>query len=202
MTKLADNGYPIHDLLRQRWSPRSFSDKNVEPEKLRSVLEAARWAASSRNAQPWHFIVATKEDVKEYERLLSCLNERNQKWARNAPVLMLSVAQLRDESGGKENRFAFHDVGLAVENLIIQAQVFDLFVHQMGGFDCEKARDEFSIPENFEPVAAMSLGYLGEPDSLPQDIKERELAPRSRRSLKEFVFSGSWGQTSSLVDDS
>jgi len=128
--KSAQTLYPIEDLLRQRWSPLAFSDRMVEPEKLRSVLEAARWAASSYNEQPWSFIVATKENQAEFERLLGCLAEGNQEWARNAPVLMLSVAQLKFERNGKDNRHAFHDVGAAAAELAIQATANGLFIHR------------------------------------------------------------------------
>lgn len=202
MEKLADSKHPIHDLLRRRWSPRVFSDHAVEPEKLRSLLEAARWAPSSYNEQPWSFFVATKENPVEYERLLSCLVEGNQRWAKRAGVLMLSVAKLhfeRPPGRGTPNRHAFHDVGLAVENLVVQATALGLVVHQMAGFHLEKARELFRIPEGYEPVAAIALGYAGDPATLPEPLRERELAPRTRKPLEEFVFTGQWGQTSPLV---
>lgn len=199
MQKLAETRYPIHELLRERWSPRAFADRMVEPEKLRSLLEAARWAPSSFNEQPWSFIVATKEHPGEYERLLSCLVEGNVRWAQHAPVLMLSVAKLAFERNGKPNRHAFHDVGLAVENLVIQATVLGLAVHQMAGFHVDKARELFSIPDGHEPVAALVLGFPGDPAGLPEDLRERELAPRIRKPLESFVFTGQWGQPSPLV---
>lgn len=197
--KPAEITYPIHDLLRRRWSPRAFSDRMIEPEKLRSLLEAARWAPSSFNEQPWSFIVATKENETEYNRLLSCLTEGNIPWAQHASVLMLSVAKLHFDRNRKGNRHAFHDVGLAVENLVIQATALGLFAHQMAGFHVEKARELFNIPEGYEPVAMMALGYLGDAVTLPEQLRERELAPRSRKPLETFVFTGSWGQTSPLV---
>lgn len=199
MEKLAETKHPIHDLLRRRWSPRAFSDRAVEPEKLRSLLEAARWAPSSYNEQPWSFIAATKENSAEYERLLSCLVEGNQQWGKTAPVLMLSVAKLCFERNGKPNRHAFHDVGLAAENLVIQAMALGLFVHQMAGFHVEKARELFRIPEGYEPVAAIAVGYAGDPETLPEPLRERELAPSTRKPLEQFVFTGHWGQTSPLV---
>ena len=133
--KTAHTQYPIEYVLRQRWSPLAFSEQLVEPEKLGSVLEAARWAASSYNEQPWSFIVATKENQAEFDRLLGCLAEGNQVWARNAPVLMMSVAKLYFERNGVENRHAFHDVGAAAASLAIQAMANGLFIHQMAGFD-------------------------------------------------------------------
>jgi nitroreductase len=199
MQKLAETTHEIHELLRERWSPRAFADRMVEPEKLRSLLEAARWAPSSFNEQPWSFIVATKEHPGEYERLLSCLVEGNVRWAQHAPVLMLSVARLAFERNQKPNRHAFHDVGLSVENLVIQATALGLAVHQMAGFHVDKARELFSIPDGHEPVAALVLGFPGDPAGLPEDLREREVAPRIRKPLESFVFSGQWGQSSPLV---
>ena len=199
MEKLAVTQYPIHDLLGRRWSPRAFSERPVEPEELRSLLEAARWAPSSYNEQPWSFLVATKESPVEYDRLLSCLIEGNQRWAKTAPVLMLSVAKLRFDHNGALNRHAFHDVGLAVENLIVQATALGLAAHQMAGFEVEKARELYRIPEGHDPVAAIALGYPGDPESLPERLRERELAPRTRKPPEKFVFSGEWGKPSQLA---
>lgn len=199
MQKAAETRYPIHQLLRERWSPRAFADRMVEPEKLRSLLEAARWAPSSSNEQPWSFIVATKEHAGEYERLLSCLVEGNVRWAQHAQVLMLSVAKLVFERNQKPNRHAFHDVGLAVENLIIQATALGLFAHQMAGFHADRAREMYGIPEGYDPVAAMVIGYLDDPGLLPDDLRDREMAPRTRKPMESFVFSDQWGQPSRLV---
>ncbi len=199
MGKIAQTQHPIHDLLKHRWSSLAFSNRSVEPEKLCCLLEAARWAPSSYNEQPWSFIVATQEDQTEYNRLLNCLVETNRQWAAQAPVLILSVAKHHFEGNGQPNRHAFHDVGLAVENLVTQAVALDLFVHQMAGFQVEKARELFSIPEGYEPVAAIAVGYLGNPQSLSESLRQRQLAPRTRKPLAEFVFTGSWGQTSPLV---
>ncbi len=199
MEKPADANFPIHDLIRRRWSPRAFSPRPVESEKLLAILEAARWAASSFNEQPWSFLVATREDTSEHDRMVSCLVEGNMAWARGAPVLMLSVAKLFFEKNGKPNRHAFHDVGLAVENLVIQATVLGLFVHQMAGFSVEKARQLFGIPDGQEPVAAIALGYPADPETLTQQLREKEMAPRVRKSLQEFVFMGQWSRTFPLV---
>ncbi|PMB12960.1 nitroreductase [Fischerella thermalis CCMEE 5282] len=194
MQKLAKTQYPIHNLLQSRWSPLAFSQQVVEPEKLLSVLEAARWTASSFNEQPWSFIITTKKNPTEFDHLLGCLTETNQQWAQDAPVLMLSVAKLRFDRNGKENRHAFHDVGAAVANLVIQATAVGLFVHQMAGFDVEKAREVFGIPDDYEPVTAIAIGYLGDPQKLPENLLQRELAPRTRKPLEKFVFTGNWGQ--------
>jgi nitroreductase len=198
MDKQAQTHYPIEDVLRQRWSPLAFSDRKVELEKLQSVLEAASWAASSYNEQPWRYIIATQENQAEFDRLLGCLAEGNQEWARNAPVLMLSVAKLTFESNGKENRHAFHDVGAASATLAIQSTALGLFIHQMAGFDALKARETYNIPDGYEPVAAIALGYLGAPQALSEKLQQREYNPRSRKPLANFVFSGSWNQPSSV----
>ncbi|TLY22155.1 MAG: nitroreductase [Nitrospirae bacterium] len=199
MEKPAVTHYPIHDLLKRRWSPRAFSDRRVEPATLRSLLEAARWAPSSFNEQPWSFIVATKDDQTEFGRLLSCLVEGNIQWAQHAPVLMVSVARLSFEDNGKPNRHALHDVGQAVANLIVQATAVGLMVHQMAGILPDMIRELYSLPEGYEPVAGIALGYPGDPQKLPESLRQRELAPRERKPLTEFVFSGRWGKTSPLV---
>jgi Nitroreductase len=155
MEKPAETQYPIHELLQRRWSPRAFSDKPVGHEHLCSLLEAARWAPSSNNEQPWHFLIATKQDQADYDRLLSCLKITNQLWARLAPVLMMSVAKLVFTDDGGSNRHAFHDVGLAVENLIVQATALGLMVHQMAGIYPDQVRELYGIPAEYEVVAAM-----------------------------------------------
>src|SRR6185436_6826024 len=146
MEKPAPTDYPVEEIIRRRWSPRSFAEQPVEPDKLRSLLEAARWAPSSFNEQPWSYIIATKDKPDEFAQLLSCLVEKNQQWAQLAPVLMVSVAKLNFEKNGKPNRHAFHDVGLAVANMIVQATAFGLFVHQMAGFSPDKVREIFGVP--------------------------------------------------------
>jgi nitroreductase len=199
MEKPAATTYPIEHLLQQRWSPRAFAERPVEPEKLLRLWEAARWSASCANQQPWYFLVATREDSAEYARMLSCLRENNQQWAARAPVLMVSVAKLSFDANGQPNRYAFHDVGLAVANLIVQATALGLFVHQMAGFYPDKVRALYSVPEDFEPVAGIVLGYPGEAATLPEDLQQREAAPRVRRPLDTFVFQGTWGRIASLV---
>jgi len=199
MEKLADTTYPIEPVLKRRWSPRAFADRPVELAKLLSLWEAARWAASCSNQQPWYFIVATREDAAEYARLLSCLRENNQQWASHAPVLMVSVAKLAFDMNSQPNRYAFHDVGLAVANLIVQATALGLFVHQMAGFYPDKVRELYGVPDGFEPVAGIVLGYPGDPAILSEELQQRELAPRARNPLTTFVFQGTWGQTAPLV---
>lgn len=195
----AETSVPIHDVLKERWSPRAFDSRAVEPEKLRSLAEAARWAASSFNAQPWYFIVATRDDPENFKRVLESFVEFNQGWAKSAPVIGLSVAGLKFENNGQPNRHAFHDVGQAAANIALQATSLGLQIHQMAGIRPDKARQLFSIPEGYEAVAGFALGYPGDPASLPDQLRERELAPRVRKPLKSFVFEGKWGQTANFV---
>ncbi len=201
MGKEAATRYPIHPLLQQRWSPRAFSDRMVEKDKLLSLLEAARWAPSSFNEQPWSFILATKDNRVDYERLLRCLVDGNIRWAQQAPLLMLSVAKLHFDHNGKPNRHAFHDVGLAAANLIIQASALGLYVHQMAGVHLDRAREAFQIPDSAEPVAAMAVGYLGDPQQLAEELRDKESTPRTRKPLSDFVFSGAWSRPSPLLND-
>ena len=199
--KRADPQHPVHELIRARWSPRAFAGTPVPPDVLRSILEAARWAPSSFNEQPWRFIVATKGDEEAYEKLLHCFNEKNRTWARLAPVLMISVAKRHFSKNEKPNRHAWHDVGHAVANLTLQALVHGVYVHQMAGILPDVIRETYAIPEEFEPVAGLALGYLGDPEDLPEERQASEFARRSRRSLEEMVFSGSWGEAPSLLLD-
>jgi nitroreductase len=188
-----DVDYPIVDLLRRRWSPRAFAERPVELEKLRSIFEAARWAPSSFNAQPWSFIVATKHgDLADYQRMLGCLVESNQHWAKSAPVLIVSVATGAFEHNAKPNRHAFYDTGAAVAMLTVQATALDLHVHQMAGFSPEKVREAYNVPATAEPVSAIALGYAGDPASLPDELRKRELTPGQRKPTSQFVFSGAW----------
>lgn len=197
--KPAETSAPIHEVISHRWSPRSFESRRVEPEKLRSLFEAARWAASSFNAQPWYYIVATKDDPEDYKKILESFVEFNQGWAKNAPVLALSVARLRFENNGEPNRHAFHDVGQAAANLALQATHLGLQVHQMAGILPDKARQLFGIPEGYEAVAGLAIGYPGDPSALPDQLRQREVEPRSRKPLVSFVFTGKWGETSPFL---
>jgi nitroreductase len=195
----AETSSPIHDIVATRWSPRAFDNKPVAPEKLRSLFEAARWAASSYNAQPWYFIVATKDDPKNFQKILDSLVEFNQSWAKNAPVLALSVAGLKFEHNGEPNRHAFHDVGQAAATLAVEANAQGLQIHQMAGILPDKARELFSIPAGYEAVAGIAIGYPGKAESLPDQLRERENAPRARKPLNSFVFTGKWGEVSPIV---
>lgn len=193
MSKPAETRYELHELVRDRWSPLAFADRPVEPETLGSLLEAARWAASSYNEQPWAYCVATRDDTENFETLLGCLAEGNQPWAKEAPVLMLAVAKEKFEKNGKPNRHSGHDVGLANGNICLQAMSLGLYVHMMAGFEPQKARVKLNVPEGWDPLTMMAVGYLGAPNSLPDSYRDRDLAPRSRKPMSEFVFTGQWG---------
>lgn len=198
MEKSAQTQFPIHELLKKRWSPRAFDERPVEVDKLLSLFEAARWAPSSNNGQPWRFLVATKVNKAEYDRLFNCLVESNQAWACRAPVLLLSVAKLQFEDGSP-NRHALHDTGMAAENLAIQATALGLVTHQMAGFQIDQARADCQIPDGYEPVAMMAVGYPGDPALLSDRLRVRETQPRVRKPVTEFVYSATWEQSSPLL---
>lgn len=197
-SRVAHTSFPIEPLLARRWSPRAFAPTPVPGDVLGSLFEAARWAPSCFNEQPWRFVFAHRAEHEAFERLASCLVESNARWAAAAPVLMLSVARTTFTRNDKPNRHALHDVGLAAENLVLQAEALGLGVHQMAGFDVARARDVLAVPPDHEPVAMFALGYRGTPESLPDDLRQRELAPRQRRPLAEFVFTGRFGTPADL----
>jgi nitroreductase len=198
MEKPAPTPPLVHDLIRRRWSPLAFDSRPVEPEKLAAVLEAARWAASSYNEQPWRFLVATRDDSAGLAAMLGCLVEGNQPWAKEAPVLILSVAKRHFDRNNTPNRHSWHDVGAATAQLTLQAVSMGLFVHSMAGILPDKARAVFGVPEGFEVVAGHALGYPGNADALPDAYKSRESAGRSRLPLSQLAFHGTWGQPLTL----
>ncbi len=197
--KKAQTDYPIQQVLAERWSPYGFVNRPVAEADLCSLFEAARWAASSYNEQPWSYIVATKENPEEFARLLSCLVEPNQAWARTVPVLALGVISLEFARNHKDNRVAAHDLGLASANLVVEATARGLSVHQMAGIHPDKARELYQIPEHTEAWTALAIGYKADPAHLPDAIKERDLALRQRKPLSQFVFAGKWGNPSPIV---
>lgn len=201
MDKPASTDHPILDVLKNRWSPYALAERPVEPEKIRSLLEAARWSASAFNEQPWRFILATKDQPDAYAKALGCLVEANQGWAKQAPVLILTVANSAFTRNGKPNRVHQHDLGLAVQNLIVQATSMDLFAHQMAGVDLGKVRSEYNLPDGFEPQTAIAIGYGLEPAEMPDDVREKEQAPRSRLPLTDLVFDKTWGEASPVIKE-
>jgi len=200
MEKLAETQVPIHEVIGRRWSPRAFAPRSVEPEKLVSVFEAARWAASASNEQPWAFVVATSDDPKNYEAMLGVLVDFNRGWANQAPVLILTLAHSQFEKDGRPNRHAFYDLGQAAANLSLQATALGLVTHPMAGFDAEAARHRFAVPAGWEPVSVIALGYPGDPDSLNETLRQRELAQRKRKPLPSLVFSGTWGNPAPIAE--
>jgi len=199
--KTATPDHEILDLFAERWSPRAFADRPVEPEKLRRMLEAARWTMSSYNEQPWRYVVASRhEDPDAYERLLGCLSEGNQSWAKNAPVLMMSFYKTTfSRDGAPNNRCAPHDVGAASAALTVQATAMDLYVHQMAGIQKDVVHETYDLPEEIEPMAGLAVGYLGDPEMLDDGKREAEKSPRSRQSIEDFAFGDEWGTPSAIL---
>ena len=178
----------INQVIRERYSPVIFSSKQIEEAKLVSLFEAARWAPSAFNEQPWRFVIGMKNKDENYQKLFNCLVEANQYWAKYAPFLVLSVTRKISEVTGKANRFAHYDTGMAVGNLLAQATSLGLYVHQMGGFSISKAREFFELGEEYEPMAIMAIGYKGDIKLFPDDLKERELKKRFRKPLDEILM--------------
>jgi nitroreductase len=199
MENPAITNHQIHPLISQRWSPRAFDSKPVETEKLAQLFEAARWASSCFNGQPWVFIVATKDDTVNYQKLLDCLVPFNASWAQAAPVLAIIVAQKNFTHNGKPNAWAEYDAGQAAATLVLQATALNLVAHQMGGFDADKAIATFNIPETAKPIAAIAIGYEGEVSTLSPELQEKEKAARDRQPLSSFVFTGEWGSSAPFI---
>ena len=199
MQKPAPSDFPVHELIRERWSPRAFAEKPVAQDVLRSIFEAARWAPSSNNEQPWAYLVAARDDKENFAKMLSVLVEFNANWAKGAPVLAIAVAELAFAKNNAPNRNAQYDTGAATALLTVEATAHGLFVHQMAGFDPEKARQVFGIPAGWEAIAAIAIGYAGDPATLPQPLQDREMAPRKRKPIAEFVMAGHWGHTAPFV---
>lgn len=189
-TKKADTNYPIHELIQKRWSPRAFSDESVDPELLNQLFEAARWAPSSYNEQPWRFIVARKQDEKAFNKLAQVMNEFNRSWAADAPVLVLALTKTTFDLDGRRNKHAEHDLGQAIAHLTFEATRNDLYVHQMAGIHPDKAKELYDIPDDIKPTTMFALGYKGQPESLEGKLQKQETSPRSRKALDEIVFDG------------
>jgi nitroreductase len=179
----------IHDLILKRRSTVLFSPKIIDPATVKSLFEAARWAPSSLNQQPWRFVYAQNGDAF-YNDLLSCLNPKNQEWARNAPLLICTIAQTISDYKARTNIYAWHDTAMAYANLVFQAISIGLSAHPMGGFDKEKSIQLLEIPERFEPVTFAAIGYKSSSDRFPHDLIDRENKQRKRKELHEFVFHG------------
>lgn len=194
MKKQAETQYPVLDLIAGRWSPRAFAPDIPSEEDLASFFEAARWAPSCFNGQPWRFIVTKRDDTDDFGKGLSCLKEGNAQWARNAPVLAFLVVGENFEHNGKPNRWKDLDCGLAMGQLILQAGSMGWSTHIMAGFYPDKVREIFKVPDGFNPLAAFVIGRVGDPETLPDDLKAREIEPGERRILADTVFRDQWGK--------
>jgi len=189
--------YHIHPLIASRWSPRAYDTKPVEPEKLQRIFEAARWAASASNFQPWYFLVGFRGDTV-YTKIFETLVEFNQLWVKNAPVLALAITQ-KTNPKGEMNKYADYDLGQALATLSLQANAEGLFAHQMGGFDANAAALLLEIPEEYKVVSAFTLGYLGDAEILHPNLLKLEKSPRSRRPVAETVFTGAFGHKADFL---
>jgi nitroreductase len=196
MEKPADSLLPLNALVKRRWSPRAFSDQPVPDALLQLVFEAARWSASSFNEQPWSFVYAERHlSPQAFAGFLSCLNERNQAWAKRAPLLIFALTKQRFDNGGKPNRHAEYDLGQSVATMSLQATESGLSLHQMAGFDPDKARLLCKVPDTHTVLTAIAMGYGVREDAIPPELKETELAPREREAAASFVFKGNFGES-------
>lgn len=197
MKKPATTQAPVHDIIANRWSPRAYdASKPVSQAQIISMLEAARWAPSCFGDEPWRFIVWDKnKDAAAWEKAFDCIVQGNQGWAKDAPVIVLICAGTLFERNQKPNRWGAYDTGAAAVSLSLQATSMGLVTHQMGGFDGEKTRAAFNIPEQFEMMSMMAVGYIADVDALPEEAKERTLAPRKRKPLGKLFYEGVWNQS-------
>ena len=181
----------ILEIIQERWSPYSFSSSPVEAFKLKAMFEAAGYAPSCNNEQPWIFVYSTQEEKDVFNEFEGFLADGNKVWAKHAYALVISMTRTKFSYNGKPNRFAFHDTGMAIENLLLQALALDVYVHQMGGYSIEKVREYFKLGDDIEPVAMMAVGYLGDGSSLSPELLKRDEFRRPRKSVNEFVFKNS-----------
>ncbi len=187
MEKTAVVEHEVIEAINTRKSGRAYSDKPVEPEKIHMLLEAARWAPSSMNEQPWRYVLATKDNSELYSKVFNTLADSNKIWAQHAPVLIVSLARKTFLRNGTANRHAMYDTGAANALLCIQTSALGLNAHQMGGFDYPVLKTALNIPDDIEIACVISIGYPGNPDELPEALRTRELAPRERYTQHEIV---------------
>lgn len=197
--KTAITQYDVIEVIRKRWSPRSFTDQGIPRDVLLRILEAGSWAPSSFNEQPWRLIVGVKGQGDTYDRLFSCVNEFNQAWCKLAPVIIFIVGKEEFSHDNSPNRTYAYDCGAAATSLSMQATADGVFVHQMAGIHLSKARKEFNIPFGFAPLTGMVMGYLGESEKLPEQMRDSEKSARSRKTLDEFVYGSVWGLKHNLL---
>ncbi len=179
----------VHKLITDRWSPVAFDDRSLEADQVHLLFEAAKWAPSARNAQPWRFIFVTKE-MPDYKVFLDLMTEANQVWASTAPLFVMPLAQVISQYKNRPSRLAFYETGMAVGNLLLQATAMGLMVHQIGGYDVERAKEALAIPTRYEPMTIMAIGYKGDRAKLPKDVAAREDKERTRMDISEFLVQG------------
>jgi len=184
----------ILEIIQERWSPVAFSSSKVEEFKLKAMFEAAGYAPSCNNEQPWLFVYSTREDKEVFDDFTGFLADGNKLWAKHAYALAISMARTKFSHNDKPNRYAFYDTGMAVMNLLLQAQTLDIYVHQMGGYSIEKVKQYFRLDDDIEPVAMMAIGYLGDGSALSPELLKRDEKRRPRKSVSEFVFKNSLSQ--------
>lgn len=190
--KPAPTDFAILEALHERWSPLAISDRPVEDEKIKSLFEAARWAPSSFNEQPWRYVYVTKKDSDERLQMESLLLPGNA-WAKNAFLLVVTFAKKTFTYNGKENRHALHDTGAASAYLTAQCPSLGLVAHQMAGFKVDEAASVLGVPADFIAGSMIAIGYPGNPKDLDPKLQERENAPRERKAQEEIVFRGKYG---------
>jgi len=196
--KKANTTHPIHQILAQRWSPRAFDGKKIDRKKIQTIFEAARWSPSASNEQPWYFIVGEQGD-KTFEKIFETLVEFNQLWVKTAPLAVIAVGRINNLKSGEPDEWFKYDIGQAVAHLSFQATHEGLFVHQIGGFDREKARELFAIPEGYEAITAFAVGNIGDYRVLHANLQKLEVEQRVRKNMDEFVFSNKFGEKSGLI---
>ena len=178
----------VHDFIKNRWSPVSFSSKPVEDYKLKAILEAAGYAPSSMNEQPWLFILTTRDEPEVFNHVIELMDDGNKVWAKNAYALIISLARMKYVYKEKPNKYAFHDTGMAVSNMLLQATSMNVYVHQMGGYSRDEAKKYFKLDEGIEPIAIMAVGYLGEGTGLSDELRNRDNKRRPRKKISEYAF--------------
>lgn len=186
--------YPIIELLKKRWSPRSFSEQDISDDEVSQLFEAARWSASAFNEQPWRFLYALKRHQPAYERLIIGLNERNRSWASSAPLVAFAIANTRFSRNDKINQHAFYDTGLAVSQLSVQATSMNLYVHQMAGIERDYLINEYGINDPYDVICGLVIGHIGNPENLPAPLAEVEKSAPQRNPIEKFAFQNTWNQ--------
>lgn len=198
--KPAITNHNLIDVIKNRWSARAFDPRPIPTDVQQRLFEAARWAASSMNTQPWRFIIANRDNPEQFQTMLGLLKERNQEWAQNAGMLIIAVAKKQHDSG-RDNKYAWHDTGMALTQLVLQAQSEDLYVRMMGGYYPEQAIEAYNIPDDYEPVVSLAVGYYGNPDDLPELHRDREMGERARKPMSELLFEGIWANVADIAED-